>query len=90
MTLGIGLNFTINKLIIMAKPTRAGFNEAVTTAGTTITFSTPLSDTNYALTVRCFDGSGNPVAVVITEKAATGFKATPAINSSLDYIAIIN
>lgn len=88
MTLGIGLNFTINKLIIMAKPTRTGFDKAVTTGGTTITFSTPLPSTNYALTIRCFDGSGNPVAVVITEKATTGFKATSAINASLDYIAI--
>ncbi len=90
MSLGIGLNLTINKLIIMGKPTRAGFDKAVTAAGTTITFSTPLPSTDYALTVRCFDGSGNPVAVVITEKATTGFKATPAINASLDYIAIIN
>lgn len=68
---------------------QVGFDEAVTTGGTVITFATALTTANYTLTVRCFDGSGNPVAVVITNKVVGGFTATPAINSSLDYVASV-
>lgn len=71
------------------KEIQVSFDEAVTTGGTAITFATALTTTDYTLTVRCFDGSGNPVAVVITNKAVGGFTATPAINSSLDYVASV-
>jgi hypothetical protein len=72
------------------KEIQVDYDEAVVAAGgTAITFGTALSTTNYALTVRCFDGVGNPVAVTITNKAVGGFTATPAIDASLDYIAIV-
>ena len=62
--------------------------ESVTTAGTAITFSTPLASANYALTIRCVDSNGNSQACGITSKAASGFTATPPRNGTIDYIAI--
>lgn len=67
---------------------RAG-SEAVTTAGTTITFSSELPSGDYAVFIRCFDATGNNIDFMLTEKAATGFKITPAINGTVEYIAIL-
>ena len=63
-------------------------SEAVTTAGTTITFSSELPSGDYAVFIRCFDAGGNNIDFMLTEKAASGFKITPAINGTVEYIAI--
>jgi len=63
-------------------------SEAVTTSGTTITFSSELPSTSYSVFIRCFDGSGNNIDYVLTEKATTGFKITSAINGTVDYIVV--
>jgi len=66
---------------------RAG-SEAVTTAGTTITFSSELPSGDYAVFIRCFDAGGNNIDFMLTEKAASGFKITPVIDGTVEYIAI--
>ncbi len=63
-------------------------SEAVTTAGTVITFNSALVSIDYAVGIRCFDGSGNNVDFTLTEKAKEGFKITPERNSTIEYIAI--
>ena len=67
---------------------RADSGVSVTTSGTGVTFSSSFSDTNYAIHVRCFDGSGNNVDFTVTSKATSGFTITPATNCSADYICI--
>ncbi|GAG58134.1 unnamed protein product, partial [marine sediment metagenome] len=77
----------INRFVALMK-IRAG-SEAVTTVGTTIIFSSELSSDDYAVFIRCFDATGNNIDFSLTEKSASGFKITPAINSTVEYIAIL-
>jgi len=68
---------------------RAGTG-SVTTAGTTITLSSAILYKSYALFIRCFDGSGNNIDFSLTDKVNGSFKVTPAINGTVDYLAILN
>lgn len=65
---------------------RSANDIAVVVAGTSIVFST-LGTTDYAIAIRCYDGDGNNIDYTVTNKAATGFKVTPASNGYIDYIA---
>ena len=81
--IGIGIPFTVG----VTFRGKSG-SSAVTTAGTTITFSTKLSSTDYSVFIRCYDGGGNNIDFLLTEKATTGFKITPVVNGTVDYIVI--
>ena len=63
-------------------------SSSVTTSGTTITFSNVLPSVDYSVFVRCYDGSGNNVDYMLTDKAVTGFKITPVIDCTADYIIV--
>jgi len=59
---------------------------AVVSTGTAIVFTVPFASTNYAIaSIRCYDAGGNNIDYMITNKLATGFTITPAINGFLDY-----
>lgn len=75
------------KIAASATSFRSG-NDAVSTGGTTITFSSALLSTNYSITARCYDGNGNLVSYSITNKTVNGFTITPAINCTADWQAI--
>jgi chitodextrinase len=81
--IGIGIPFTIGTSF----RGRSG-SSSVTTTGTTISFSTVLPSTDYSVFIRCFDGSGNNIDYMLTEKAVTGFKITSAIDGTAEYIVV--
>ncbi len=90
-TIKSAINATIEYIAIFGNTsTVKSASEAVVTAGTTITFDSPLVSTNYTVGIICYDGSGNNVDYMLTEKATTGFKITPAVDGTIEYIAIIN
>jgi len=66
---------------------RAGKTSLSKDTGTTVTFPSPFSDTNYALAVTGYDANGNMVAVNVSNRTANGFNATPADNCTLNYLA---
>jgi len=55
-----------------------------------ILYSSTLGTTGYALSVRCYDGSGNNIDYQISSKSATGFNLSSVITGTIDYIAAIN
>ena len=63
--------------------------EIVTIAGTTITFSSKLSSSDYAVYIRCFGIKGNNISFILNEKTDSGFKITPVVDSTIEYIAIL-
>jgi len=81
--IGIGIPFTVG----VRFRGRSG-SSSVSTPGTTITFSNQLPSVDYSVFIRCYDGSGNNVDYMLTAKAVTGFKITPVINCTADYIVI--
>ncbi len=83
LAVGIGIPFMVDGRI-----SNTSGSSSVVTTGTTITFSVPLPTTDYAIFVRCYDAGGNNVDYTVTEKAVTGFKITPVIDCTADYIVI--
>ena len=64
--------------------------EIVTTAGTTITFFSKFSSSDYAVYIRCFGIKGNNISFILNEKTDSGFKITPIVDgSTIEYIAIL-
>lgn len=59
--------------------------EIVTTGGTPILFSSAMPDANYILVYRCYNALNENIEVMITNKTANGFTATPVINGTLEY-----
>jgi len=69
---------------------RVGVSVTIIAGETTVTFSSPLSDNTYALTLRCYTASGNNVDYQITTRTGNGFSITVPVTASVDYIAINN
>jgi len=63
-------------------------SQAVTTGGTTITGLEFSSASDYSILVRCYDASGNNIDFRITNRTASSFKVTPAINGTIDYLCV--
>ena len=63
--------------------------EAVTTASTVITFTTPLgaSGGDYSLTFWCYNASGDTIICSISSRTEAGFTVTPAEDGTFEYIA---
>ena len=83
---GIGIPFIVNTDFEIRNG--GGF---VVPAGTTITFSSKFSSTDYSVFVRCFDMfdmEGDNTDFILTEKTVFGFKITPIVNSTIEYIAV--
>lgn len=64
-------------------------SEAVVAAGTAVSFASALGSAAYALVIYCYDSDGEQVACKITSRTSSGFTATPAVNATLDYIAML-
>lgn len=67
--------------------------ESIVKGGTTIAFTANLGSagTDYSLTFNCYTADGNQKAckVPTAERTAVGFKAYPASNCFIDYIAVL-
>ncbi len=63
-----------------------GGQQAITTSGTTISFSKPLNNPIVWAT-SCVDGGGSPTGVTFSSISSTGFVATPISNATLKWRA---
>jgi pyridoxal/pyridoxine/pyridoxamine kinase len=75
--------------VIINKILQRGQGIAITTAGTTIVFATAMASTSYMVVFNCYTGTGDNITAKITNKTVNGFKITPAVNGSIDYVAIL-
>lgn len=71
---------------IASSPLHRCGESAVTTAGTTVSFSSALSSP-VVLPLRCVNASGVVVGVSITDVTETGFVANPVENGTLTWMA---
>ena len=54
-----------------------------------ILYSSTLGATGYALTLRCYDVSGNNIDYSVSDKSPTGFDVSVVITGTVEYIAIL-
>ena len=67
---------------------RAG-SQAATTAGTTISFSSAITG-SFILLIRAYDSLNVTVGCDITNVTSTGFTATPVVNCTVQFAALVN
>ena len=90
-TITPAINATVNYIIATNEFPNIRFGiESVLQAGTIISFSSRLPSINYVKGIRCYDGNGDNIDFKLTDVTANGFKITPTINSTVEYIVIKN
>lgn len=62
--------------------------QAVTPAGTLVSFSKPISG-SFILLYRCYDASNATIGADVSNVTASAFKVTPLVNATVEYFAII-
>jgi len=79
---------TLQQLADLISAVRRGSQSVTVDTEATVTFASAFASLTYALMVKCYDSNGNEVSVKITDRGLSSFKATPAANGTLNYLAI--